>query len=374
MSRLIAILLCLIGMGNAMAGSTPVGEVNVKKPHVTALVLGGEKDAFWGPFSHIMQAAAANLGVILTVEYTDRNPVILPIKGRGIIDKSVKPDYLVLVNEQDYVPTLIRDADSKGISTVLVNGPLPEERYLEFKSGDEPLKHWIGGLLPDEEQSGYLVAQHLVENARRLGLADKNNKIKIAGLNGALRSYTSDLREKGLHRYVTEQDDVALARVVNAHWKKTHAEDSSNLLFKVYPDISLIWSASDLMALGAADAAVSNKRKPGEDFLTCGVDWIGEISEQIVNGNIACSVGGHIFDGAWLMVLLLDHFNDESKEFLDYKTQFSVIDENNVEVLNKLLEPKLWKSLDYRKFSKSYGNKHPDNFGVHLLMNELQSE
>ncbi|MEZ5476473.1 MAG: substrate-binding domain-containing protein [Thiolinea sp.] len=220
-------------------------------------------------------------------------------------------------------------------------------------------------------QSGYLVAKTLVEQARAKQLYARSGDgktIEVVGVNGANRSFTTIQRERGLEKYAAENPDVKINQVVKAYWEPERARDAANMLLNLYPESSIIWSASDLMSIGAAEGAEQQQRKPGQDVLTCGVDWINEIFPQIERGYISCSVGGHVFDGAWLMVLLMDHFNGQTDAFIEEKTRFSVVNAENMNQFKALMQPEYWERIDFRQFSQAYGHERPESLGFHLLI------
>jgi len=78
-------------------------------------------------------------------------------------------------------------------------------------------------------------------------------------------------------------------------------------------------AASDLMFVGAALGTESMQHKVGENILTCGIDWLTISFDQIKQDHLTCSIGGHIFDEAWLMVLLHDQFNGFYPNFINKK-------------------------------------------------------
>ncbi|WP_299875755.1 substrate-binding domain-containing protein [uncultured Cocleimonas sp.] len=226
--------------------------------------------------------------------------------------------------------------------------------------------------MPDDEQSGYQLAKVLVTQARRKGIQDKDGKINIIAINGNHRSLVPKSREKGLKRFVNENADVKLLHVVNAYWSQDRAQGAVERLLKLYPETNIIWSASDWMALGAISGAETMQRRVGKDILICGIDWLPVSFDQINKDHLACSIGGHIFDGAWLMVLLHDQFNHLYPQYVQEQTHFTTVTSKNLSVIETIFKDELWKNIDFKKFSKAYNNNGPvTEFGSHLLIKEL---
>lgn len=355
-------------------GTLSVHSEDVSLPHIVFLNPSIPESAFFQPVTSIMKAAAADLGVELEVVYGNRSPITLYEEGKKIILRESKPDYLVLVNDKDKIPLLLKLAEKTKIKTVLFNGPLSDANTKKFTSGKEKLNNWIGGLLPNEEQAGFLVAKVLVEEARKKKLYAKDGRIHVVAINGNYRSHSPMMREKGLKRYLSENVDVLLNQIVFAYWSQEKAEKISKNLLLRYPQTSVIWSASDQMALGAIDGAKELGYLPGKNIISCGVDWLPIAFDALKTGKIACSVGGHIYDGAWLMILLVDHFNGKTPAFLDEETAFYVMDKKIVDGVKKILKPDFIDNFDFKQYSVAYNLKRPTKYGVHLILDQIKND
>lgn len=332
----------------------------------------GPDHDFWTPVTAFMQKAADNLSVSLDVVYSNDNHLMMIDKVRDICAAEQQPDYLILVSHRDATPIAIRLADECGVATVLYNGAFSPEVAEELRTGPLALKHWKGSVLPDEYQSGYLLAEALIEEAREKGLHTADGKIHVAGLNGALRSFTSVQRAEGLQEYARLQTDVVLEQIVPAFWKHDKARDLSGRLLKRYPETTVLWSASDRMALGAIEAIRAKGKLPGRDILSAGIDWTSDVFESIENGEIVGSVGGHLFDGAWVMVMVVDHFNGYINDFFDVNTQFSFTGKDHLMELRTLLDEGAWARLDFRRYSQHYGATEKFEFGADLILQQMR--
>jgi ABC-type sugar transport system substrate-binding protein len=78
----------------------------------------------------------------------------------------------------------------------------------------------------------------------------------------------SILRKQGLERAVKGREDVRLNQIVFANWSKKLSSIKMKALYKRYPQTSIFWTASDLMAIGVAEGLESMDLKPGIDGLT----------------------------------------------------------------------------------------------------------
>ncbi len=172
-----------------------------------------------------MQAAADNLEVSLEVVYGNNNPNIVLEEGTRVINRKIKPDYLLMVNDIASTPILMKLVHQHGQKTFLFNAAIEEGVYDPFKSKNENSSSWLVSLIPDDEQAGYQLAKVLVTQAREKGLHGKNEKINIIGVNGKHHSLVPERRERGLTRFVNENDDIRLQHVVSAYWGKERAEE-----------------------------------------------------------------------------------------------------------------------------------------------------
>lgn len=344
----------------------------IKKPSIVFLSPDFEDTHFFKTVIAIMQSAANSLDVSLEVVYGNDNPGTILDIGKSVLNRAERPDYLVMVNDLTAIPRLMEIAQQKGQKTFLFNAAYKPGVYDKFKSTSSTKATWFGSLIPDDEQAGYLLAKELVEQARRKGLKDKEGKINIIGVNGSHRSLVPVRRETGLRQFVIQNEDVDVKHVVSAYWGKERAQDVVEKLLLLFPETTLIWSASDLMSVGAALGAEQKQRKVGKDILTCGIDWLPVSFEQIKQDRLSCSIGGHIFDGAWLIVLLHDQFNNLYPDFINEKTHYSTVTKANLSDVENIFKNQLWKNIDFKKFSKAYNQSLSiKEFGSHLLISEL---
>lgn len=337
---------------------------------VVFLSPGHQESPFFKPTISIMQEAATDLGLDLEVIYSN-DLVIISEQARALLKRTELPDYLILTSLRGVTEELMVEADRLGIHTLIFNAGLPPETITGFRTGKNPLKHWIGQILPDDRQAGWIVAERLVETARSADKYDDSGKIQLIGLNGSMRSPASVEREIGLRKYVSEQSDVHIQQVVYTEWSQKEARRKAQLLFNRFDDISVVWTAADALALGSAQAAASQGLVPNKDIFIAGVDWLPEVHQDIADGIITGSVGGHSFDGAWGLAVIYDHIHGYAKEFVDARTQFHWVDINNVDVMARLMDPLLWRNLDFRRFTKAHDNETNYRFGVEHILETL---
>ena len=273
--------------------------------HATSVVFlnpGMSTETFWVSYAQFMQAGAKDLGLHLRVRYSEREGDTTLRHAREALKGSERPDYLVLVNEQYVAPQILRLAQGSGVKLLIVNNTLTtDQRQLLGKDID-----WLGSLVADDEQAGYLMLSDLL---RQYGPLSPGESIDLLAFSGVKNTPASQLREQGLRRALAEHPQVRLRQLVYGEWNHQRAFEQASLLFKRYPKTALVWSANDEMALGAMQALQDSGRVPGKDVLFSAVNSSPAILRARLDGRLSTLVAGHFTLGGWAMVLI----NDDAK-------------------------------------------------------------
>lgn len=325
--------------------------VFTKSPSVVFINPGAIDDIFFSRMVSFMQAAANDLDIKLKIIYTDRNYFkSFEAAEKVILDKGELPDYLILINENGLGEFLLPKVDKLGVKIILINEGFSKEKVKIFGRPKEKFKNWIIEYLPDDFNAGYLLAKELIDKAIENKKFDKDGKINIIGLLGTSRTTSSVLRGNGLKKAIEEYGGkVKLLQTVKADWDIKRAEDITSKALKRYDDISIIWSASDGMALGSYNAI--KKLKKHSSILIGGIDWTLFSLDKVKNEDFTATVGGHFMDGAWALVLLYDDFNGVKINNRVMKSKFYVINKMNVHFFEKYFKKNEWNNLDFKKFS-----------------------
>lgn len=337
-------LFFLLGFSPASAGAGT-------RPLVAFANPGAHDDVFFKPMTDFMRAAAEDLGFDLDVYYGDRNHVLIDENVQAIFNRNPLPDYVVGMNARGSGVNLLKLAEAAGIKTVFINQSfLDEEREMMGYPGDK-FKNWLFEYLPDDVESGYLLAKTLIDRALALGLTDDKGVVRILAVSGHETSSASILRERGLRRAVAENPKARLLQVVHAGWKRDRARELAKGLLGRYPHATVFWSASDKMAMGICEGAREIGREPGRDFLTGGVDWASIALGMVESGDFAVTVGGHFMDGAWALVMLHDLINGAMLP-KPKTSRFSAISADNIDSYLTHFGSGNWKKIDFSRFSK----------------------
>lgn len=267
---------------------------------------GNADETFWVSYSQFMQAAAQDLGMHLEVQYAGRSPDTSIAQARAALQGARRPDYLVFVNEQYIAPQILRLSQGSGVKLFMVNNGLTGEQIQMVGPDAGNYSTWVGSMVTNDEEGGYLMLNELVRQHAALGPA---KTLDLVAFLGVINTPASRWREKGMLRALREHPQVRLRQMVYGEWSQQRAYEQATQLFKRYPDTALVWSANDEMAFGAMHAAQEAGRVPGRDMLFSAVNSSIPALEARIDGRLSALVAGHFTLGGWAMVLL----NDDAK-------------------------------------------------------------
>lgn len=322
---------------------------------------GKSDEVYWVTAAQAMQSAADSLGIRLEVFYAERDhlrqlEIVRTLAARPVRER---PDYVVIGNEKRMGGAQLKIAADAGIKAFFAYSTiLPEDRG-ELGAPRERYKAWIGSLLPQAEDAGYLTARALITRGLREQRTAADGKLHLLAIAGDRSTESSLLRNAGMERAVKEQPLAILDQVVYADWRRDLGEEKARELYVRYPQAQLVWAGNDLMAFGAMKALEGKGGKPGKDKLFSGVNTSPEAMQAVIDGRLEALAGGHFMCGAWAMVMIYDYANgkDFASEGLELvQPMFSLFDPA---LAQRFLEgfrdgvPK----LDFRAYSKVHNPK-----------------
>ena len=297
-----------------------------------------------------MRHAARALGIELVTIGCSRDPDRIRREGKALIEHTSKPDVLLIPNSKGLALELIPQANAAGIRVFLVNeGLLVAEKGTLGEPGQKH-RHWLGEIVPDERAYGHSLATYLIEEARKRGLAASDGRIHVGALTGGF-NFASISRIAGLKAAAGEHRDVVLGKPQTAEWDRGRAREVTAQLLSAEPETAVIWSASDLMALGAIDAIESAGREPGRDILVGGVDWAPFVREKVGDGRLTVSAGSHFMDGAWALVMVHDRELGIEADIAHARSRPALLDRSNLEAYGLFFDEAAWATIDFTRFS-----------------------
>ncbi|KPW81949.1 Sugar-binding domain-containing protein [Pseudomonas syringae pv. coriandricola] len=262
---------------------------------------GSETDGYWQSYSRVMQTAARTTGMSLTILYTDRDTRTLIAMARKSLQGDERPDYLLFSNELNVAPEILRLSIGSGVKLFAVNNTLTADQMRML--GDLQVRYpdFIGSLVGNDEEGGYLTAKRLISLAPR---STERSTVEMLAFSGTNTTAVSLLREKGMLRAVAEHPEVHLRQIVVSGWRRDRALEQARVLFKRHPDIRLVWAANELMAFGAMDALRERGGSPGRDMVFSAINGTALSLQAQLNGSLSVVATGHFTLGGWAIILL----------------------------------------------------------------------
>jgi len=306
--------------------------------------------AFWDRLSGFAQAAADDLDVRLDIYRASENLAIPARKDTMLkqVDRALAEgvDAILFVNFQGAGEDILKRSQSAGVPSLLINtgfdDPLlrPRARY--------PL--WLGSILPDDREVGLRLTTGLINTARERGA----DRFRIFAFQGNPNERAHRLRFEALKEMVASRDDVELVAEVHNTSDGDRAGEQFLQALSEHPDINILWSYKDALALSASQALGKARGIDRQRIVIGGVDWNPKALRAIRDGQMDLDIGGHIFDGAQGVILLKDYL--EGRDFADEGLQFAstmvTARADNVRNLIGLLEDPT--TIDYRRLSKTF--------------------
>ncbi|PTU04118.1 LacI family transcriptional regulator [Pseudomonas sp. HMWF031] len=289
--------------GALLALGTVVGS-SAQAESVLFLNPGTPREVFWTSYSQFMQAAADDLRIDLRIVYSDRTSEITIGQAREALLGPSRPDYLVFVNEENVAPEILRLAKGSGVKLFMVNNALSPDQMRLLGARPDKYPDWVGSLVPNDEEGGYLMLKELI---RLHPPAAPGQAIDLLAFSGLKITPSAQLREKGMRRALAEHPEVRLRQLVYGGWTRERAYEQAKLLFKRYPQTSLVWTANDEMGFGAMQAFEEAGGKPGKDALFGTINNSPAALRALLDKRLSVLLGGHFSLGGWALVQLHDY-------------------------------------------------------------------
>lgn len=265
---------------------------------------GKSNEPYWVSYSQFMQAAAADLGLNLQVLYAERSPAKMLAQARVVLQGPQPPDYLVFVNEEYAGPQILRLSKNSKVKLFAVSSTLTADQQSLIGQSREKYPNWIGSLVPNDEEAGYIMASALIEQGQQ---TSPRAALQMLAFSGAPQTPAAQLRERGLQRALAEHPRVRLQQLVNGEWNRQRSYEQARVLLPRHPGVSLIWSANDEMAFGVMRAAQELGRTPGRELRFSALNNSVEVLQARLDERVSVLVGGHFTAGGWALVLLHDY-------------------------------------------------------------------
>lgn len=328
-----------------------------------------QDDPFWGQFVRFALQAGADLNVKVFPHYAEGS---LP-KMRNQIEAAAASeayDALIFPNFKMGGRAFLEAAEAHEVPAFIVNSGFTAAE--QVGNPREGFQYWIGELLPDEAEAGAAVAESLIQQGFQQ-FHDSGTALEVVGIAGIISDYASTERTQGLVRTLQQYPEVSLRQIVPANWNAEQAAQSFSILKQRFPDVRLVWCASDVMAQGVLTAARQNGLTPGVDLLVGGFDWAETGLRSVANGTQWSSAGGHFLEGGWAIVLVFDYLEGVDFAPLDvrWRSRMETVTHETWPTFSAALKGVSQARLDFRKASRFLHPQQAYDLTVRSVLQEV---
>lgn len=319
-------------------------------------------NTYWPEVHAVLRAAAESLGFDLEIhEFDVLDRFALVPTGVERLRSEPRLDAVIFSVEFRQAVPLMNAAEEVGIP-FYVHGPLfPDELEALGSAPGRAYRYWLGYFHEDEELKGYLLAQRLIAAAREARSPDASDTIFIAGISGSRSWYGSHLREAGLRRAISEHPDVALVQMVYTRWTPQEGRVMASELLRRYPHVTVLWAASDQLAIGAADTIRSKAPLSSARIVTGGLDLSSAGIEAVLLGDLVATVASTSLLWAQIVVDLVDHLHGRGHGDDAHAVLLGaplVADRSTAEGIRASIRG--FEALDFRRYSRAlHGDDAP---------------
>jgi ribose transport system substrate-binding protein len=259
------------------APPAPASEATTVVPRV-ALVMKTLTNPFFLKMEQGARRAAAELGAELVVRTGAQETSIE--QQVAIIDQLIAANVSAIViapgDSVRLIPAVNR-AREAGIVVVNIDNRLDPDFLARAGLTDIPF------ISVDNEAGAYQATRTLVATAQASAAAPVAAFV-LEGIRGA---DNAEARRLGAVRGFAETEGVRIVASETANWKIDEAYDVAKRVFTAYPEITLLFAANDMMALGASRYL----RDAGRfDVRVAGFDALDEARQAVATGELQATV------------------------------------------------------------------------------------
>jgi len=332
---------------------------------------------YWYNSYAVAQAAARDLGINLTITEGQGHRIYQAEVIEQLVLSKKKPDLLIFhaykQNAHEYfnqleqakIPfvTYSNFAESQKSST---NEPIgrPQQKY----------KYWLSEHYVENSQGAALLVKSLINQARA-AKPENNNTLKVLALSGDLIMESLE-RSAGVAAQVKKSKNVILVQDIAANWSAEDAKKKFKSLYSRHKGIDVVWSSSDVMAMGALTGALELGLRPNVDIFIGGFDWDKEAITKVKQKQLSASAGGQFYNIAWLLVQAYDHFNNKAlftQEKQSINDKYAIIEKDNLETYERLTDINILTSVNFYCFTKTYTRQSNYDFSMLNLLKQSQT-
>ena len=239
-----------------------------------ALVMKTLTNPFFIEMERGARRAEKEFGVELTVKTgSDETAVEQQIQ---IVDDLIQAhvDAIVIApGDSQRVVSILKKAQSAGIVIINIDNQLDPGVAASQQMKPVPF------VSADNDRGGYLIGKYLADQIKKPAQA-----VIFEGIRSAANA---QMRMSGARRAFSENPNIHLVASESANWKIDEAHDLAEKIFKEHPQVSVVFCANDMMALGVVKYLQDSGRK---NVMVAGYDALEEAKQAVKAGSMTATV------------------------------------------------------------------------------------
>ncbi len=309
---------------------------------------------FWSNAAKIMQIAAKKHNIKLTIYYMPnaaQNRFFAADEIENYLQTHKKPDLIGSFLWYKAEERVIKLYNDYNIPFFTINAYLDDKLLSKIGQPRKKYRRWLGHISPNDYKAGY----DLLENLITASQISSTQPISVLAFGGELTSSAAVARKQGFEASLKQHKNASLLSYIPTTWLTSESEQRMTGLLKRAPKVDIIWHASDSLAIGTANAISNTPTHYLDNVKIGGIDWSQDILPPIKRKKVNQSLGGHILEATWAMLMLYDYYN--GKDFADktslmIQSELSAINQKNITNMLEKLKEKNWHKLNYKQFSQ----------------------
>ncbi|WP_116918734.1 ABC transporter substrate-binding protein [Tamilnaduibacter salinus] len=333
---------------------------------------------FWNRVVLFARAATEDMGDELTVFDADADRLRMQrqfesaLRGDRAFDAAIFPNFLQTASR------FLEICAQEAVPCVLFNSGLQEPENGVGGQTDGSNPHWIAHLVPDDVGSSADMTEYLIRRAEQ---GASSEPVTMAAINGYRSDTPAIKRERGVRQVLERRPDVTFTQMFYTDWSAGEAKTRLSGLLQRYPRVDVVWSANYRITEGILSAMEEEGLTPGQDLLINSYDINPATLEQVADGRVTITAGGHYVEGAWSVILAHDYLGGAwpATDRPVFDTPLLLVNRNNVGVVRKALgrledNPDSLSRVDFTRYSRLENpNRKHYEFSLRDVLKRYQS-
>jgi len=199
-------------------------------------------------------------------------------------------------NVEDGWDNILEEAQAAGIPVIVVDRKIETEKEGLFTA-------FLGA---DFHREGVKAGEWIVER-----FSGEEGPVRVAEISGTLNSSPTLGRAEGIREVLEKHPKFEIVVSVSGDFLRSKGMECMEMILQETPDIDVIFSHNDDMALGAIEVLLENDINPGVDITIVSVDAQVSGLEALRMGRINCLIECSPYVGDALMKLVMNIVNGE---------------------------------------------------------------